>query len=195
MIYHEFDKNGKDIGFTLDWLQTVIDKYDIDIELLQLIMSDGSEQNNLNRYQWKFLCSFRSGHIDLNAQKKFGFDSKLCNNCDTKENETLTHYIFDCTKYTDMRTILFDEILDFWESDEGSDIQREMKWDALSINLQLKFILCPYQSELYEENIRTNKEKRILLLNKRIEIIKVFVSFIQSTKRFKITYGDANWSL
>ena len=153
------------------------------------------EQNNLSRYQWKFICSFRAGHIELNAQKKFGFASKLCENCDNNTNETIIHFVFECNKYIEERKILFENILELWNSDIDLDIERNANWNDLRIESKLKYLFFPYQWELYNDSIRTNKEKRIVLLNKRIKIIKHFVEFIKSTNRFKITYGDTQWSL
>ena len=77
LIYHEFDNIGEDIGFTMDWLDSIIEKYEIDTNLLQLIMPDGSEKCRFGGSGF-FSCNYKfySCKLSLDEMRELKYDMK-----------------------------------------------------------------------------------------------------------------------
>jgi hypothetical protein len=136
------------------------------------------EIRNLKYWQWKILSNFRSGHNGLNAQKKYGFDTKNCviSGCDAVENTY--HFVFECEEYKQQRNDYNMQIKDIYKEEYKNNLISMPKEE------RLKFALFPFQQKFYDKNIVQNKNVYDGYIQKRLLVIRLFCKYVMQTKRF-----------
>ncbi len=138
------------------------------------------EMSKLLRWQWCIVTQLRSGHNCLNAQKKYGHDSTLCDQevCgDLKED--LRHYVYVCMAYGQQRNTFFDALDLIYMDVYGISI------DSIDYEELIQFILFPLQEDLLDKDIRRDTAARLKLLNQRITVLKLLCCYVEDTGRFK----------
>ncbi len=156
------------------------------------------EMRNLTKNHWKILCEMRSGHSQLNGQRKFGMVTKNCenNNCDNISIETTMHFIMDCDQYNEHRDILFSNIQDVYNQyrnienteDEIEEKKDNLKFIEIDKDDQLFFILFPFQNQLLNTEIREKKKIYNTLMGERLFVLQKLMFYIKQTDRFDIIY-------
>ena len=147
------------------------------------------ELKTLTRYQYKYIISFRTGHCDLNKQKKYGNEKKYCEFtlCINNYEEDINHFVFDCKKYNNLRRECFEYINQIYVENGINNFK------YLENNKKLNYILFPFQLWLNQENIKKNDLLKNKLMMSRINILKSFTGFIKKTKRFNDFNNNLNY--
>ncbi len=156
------------------------------------------EMRNINYGDWKRLCQLRSGHSNLNGQKKFGFQTKICENmyCNNNKIETTQHYLMECEEYTAIRNDLLEVSKGIYDEFRNIEIKEEekeekkdnLRFDETNSNEKLEFILFPFQKQLINREIREKKRIYNMLMGKRLFILDKLNYFVRKSDRFKIEY-------
>ena len=116
------------------------------------------ERRLMSWKDYSMLCSFRIGHVDLNAQKKFGNSSRVCGECDANEEETMEHFLFVCEGHAEPRREWMRKRRRLLTEKEA------LRWNRLSTEGRLKEVLFPFQERLRrvpENEKQALEEKRM----------------------------------
>ena len=140
------------------------------------------ERMHLRWKDWAVLSKFRTGHSNLNDQRKYGRADNRCDECEHNAAETMTHFLFDCEGFSEPRREWMTAMRRLLTAVEWQG------WAAKSGTNKLRFVLFPYQRQLRGCK---EEEKEVLIL-KRIQIIREFAEFTRRTKRWK-EYEDRTY--
>eukprot|EP01084_Bolivina_argentea_P254639 428134_1 len=133
------------------------------------------ESKHLIYKHYKLLTQLRTGHNHLNSQRKWGIDKK-CVKIDCIENETLLHFLSECSKSSEESTQLINDIQDIYGND--------LNFKDLDIESKLKHVLFPYNDEIYDKNLMKDIEIKNAFFEKRLHIIDLLINFCINTGRF-----------
>ena len=131
---------------------------------------------------WAIISSFRTGHVDLKAQWKFFTatrNNKTCDNCTSGNWETMQHFLFKCDKYVNSRAVWLAACYRTLRTTAEKNT-----WDHPNPDTRLRMILFPFQEQLNE----TSDDERDDYLRRRIDMLKLLVTYVRETKRW--TYPD-----
>eukprot|EP01083_Nonionella_stella_P123867 373534_1 len=138
------------------------------------------ELKTLTRLEWAILTRLRSNHSELKAQDKTQ-NIKRCEYCIGEESTY--HFMFDCMEFDHLRREMLDKLQEKGQSDLDID------FGLLNREEQLHWMLFPLQDEFYG---RKSKEEITNLMKLRIDMIKIVIKYVKSTKRFKL-FNTKDW--
>ena len=130
---------------------------------------------------WAIVCSFRCGHVSLNAQWKYSTQDRYderCSRCSGEERETIRHFLFECNAYEDARAEWMARLKRNLR--RGSELQ---SWDDAPYGQRLKTILFPLQGRLQRRSELENDSAEVLL-QLRLSRLENFVRYVRATKRW-----------
>lgn len=142
------------------------------------------ERRALTWHGWSRLCAFRSGHVDLAAQKKFyrtdEKESDLCVQCDCNARETVEHFVFDCNAFAVQRRELLQSVRALYVRHQRRLNRAGPDWRGLDSNACLRFCLFPFQ----EERRGATDLSEDTLIKERLEVIEAFLAFTYACDRW-----------
>ncbi len=132
----------------------------------------------MNKDESAIIHRFISGHIELNHfmytlykdAPTIQTDTPLCTQCNQKKNESITHYLLKCPKYTQQRYRMINELRKHWQ---GFNDQT---------NINLKNLLHPYKIK------RPPDLEKEISIKAQLKIWKSVLHYIKETKRFTDLY-------
>ena len=139
------------------------------------------EFKHFSYQQWIILNRFRSGHNNLNANKKYDVSTIYClqSNCVLKSIETTEHFLLKCPQYSNIRISFLYQLNNLYNKHYPSQ-----QFMLLSIQEKLKFMFYPFEQILYQNQYNLDIKYFTEIWSDRIFCLKQFTQYIINTKRF-----------
>ena len=121
---------------------------------------------------WKIINQFRSGHCELNAQNKVSAN-KICTCCTENKLETIEHFVFECCNWNIKRDKFMEEINTLY------NIHFEERFNTLSDEVKLCFMLFPFQDIIEELDLSEDRIEIDYYLKQRVKVLYTFADFVK----------------